>query len=175
MKHITKFLLSLTSAALVAGCASSGVKNPSGVPVTRMNADEQGFVAGTGVESQALVAGTDKIFYFAYDTRWRIAATYRESDSSPKEQFTYHNAGVDGSGGSSYIDNVIMRDRDANTAWATASADGVLEERRVYCQNWRGDISAVITDTGKMVEWVKYSAYGVAMGLPCGDTNSDHA
>ena len=61
MKHITKFLLPLTSAALVAGCASSGVKNPSGVPVTRMNADEQGFVAGTGVESQDLVAVTDKM------------------------------------------------------------------------------------------------------------------
>ena len=36
-------------AVLVAGCASSGVKNPSGVSVTHMNADEQGFVAGTGV------------------------------------------------------------------------------------------------------------------------------
>jgi hypothetical protein len=49
------------SAAFIAGCASSGVKNPSGVPVTRMNADEQGFVAGTGVESQDLVAVTDKM------------------------------------------------------------------------------------------------------------------
>ncbi len=61
MKTITKLLLSLTTAALVAGCASSGVKNPSGVPVTRLNADEQGFVAGTGVESQDLVAVTDKM------------------------------------------------------------------------------------------------------------------
>lgn len=58
---ITKLFLPLTMAALVAGCASSGVKNPSGVPVTRMNADEQGFVAGTGVESQDLVAVTDKM------------------------------------------------------------------------------------------------------------------
>ena len=61
MKTITKLFLPLTLAALVAGCASSGVKNPSGVPVTRMNADEQGFVAGTGVESQDLVAVTDKM------------------------------------------------------------------------------------------------------------------
>ena len=61
MKTITKLLLPITAAALVAGCASSGVKNPSGVPVTRMNADEQGFVAGTGVESQDLVAVTDKM------------------------------------------------------------------------------------------------------------------
>ena len=53
--------LSLAAAALLAGCASPGVKNPSGVPVTRMNADEQGFVAGTGVESQDLVAVTDKM------------------------------------------------------------------------------------------------------------------
>lgn len=61
MKSITKLFLPLTTAALVAGCATSGVKNPSGVPVTRMNADEQGFVAGTGVESQDLVAVTDKM------------------------------------------------------------------------------------------------------------------
>src|SRR5574339_487295 len=57
-----KLFLPLTTAALVAGCASSsGVKNPSGVPVTQMRADEQGFVAGTGVESQDLVAVTDKM------------------------------------------------------------------------------------------------------------------
>jgi PBP1b-binding outer membrane lipoprotein LpoB len=43
------------------GCASSGVRNPSGVPVTEMRPDEQGFVAGTGVESQDLVRVTDKM------------------------------------------------------------------------------------------------------------------
>ena len=61
---ITKLTVTISTAAafaLVAGCASDGVKNPSGVPVTRMNADEQGFVAGTGVESQDLVAVTDKM------------------------------------------------------------------------------------------------------------------
>jgi PBP1b-binding outer membrane lipoprotein LpoB len=47
--------------AWTAGCASSGVKNPSGTPVTEMKADERGFVAGTGVESQDLVAVTDKM------------------------------------------------------------------------------------------------------------------
>src|SRR5436190_9074394 len=51
----------LILAGLSAGCASTGVKNPSGVPVTVMKADEQGFVAGTGVESQDLVAVTDKM------------------------------------------------------------------------------------------------------------------
>lgn len=61
MKTIIKLILPITVAVAVAGCASSGVKNPSGVGVTRMNADEQGFVAGTGVESQDLVAVTDKM------------------------------------------------------------------------------------------------------------------
>src|SRR5881227_3678849 len=48
-------------AAMCVGCASSGVKNPSGIGVTEMRADEKGFVAGTGVESQDLVAVTDKM------------------------------------------------------------------------------------------------------------------
>jgi hypothetical protein len=48
-------------AAMLAGCASSGVKNPSGVPVTEMRADERGFVAGTGIESQDLVTVADKM------------------------------------------------------------------------------------------------------------------
>lgn len=48
-------------AALLAGCANQGVRNPSGVPVTEMRPDERGFVAGTGVESQDLVSVTDQM------------------------------------------------------------------------------------------------------------------
>jgi PBP1b-binding outer membrane lipoprotein LpoB len=58
---LTKCLFTITVIALASGCASSGVKNPSGVSVTHMKADEQGFVAGTGVESQDIVAVTDKM------------------------------------------------------------------------------------------------------------------
>ena len=50
-----------TASSLLLGCASTGVKNPSGVAVTEMRADERGFVAGTGIESQDLVAVTDKM------------------------------------------------------------------------------------------------------------------
>ncbi|HYG22725.1 MAG TPA: penicillin-binding protein activator LpoB [Verrucomicrobiae bacterium] len=55
------YLLPLAIAAIATGCASTGVKNPSGVPVTEMRPDERGFVAGTGVESQDLVMVTDKM------------------------------------------------------------------------------------------------------------------
>ncbi|HOC49648.1 MAG: penicillin-binding protein activator LpoB [Verrucomicrobia bacterium] len=59
--RMTASVCGVMMAVLAAGCASSGVKNPSGVPVTHMNADEQGFVAGTGVESQDLVMVADKM------------------------------------------------------------------------------------------------------------------
>ena len=62
--NLSKFVFPMAAVALagfVSGCASSGVKNPSGVPVTEMRPDERGFVAGTGVESQDLVAVTDKM------------------------------------------------------------------------------------------------------------------
>ena len=54
-------LTGMVCVSLLAGCASSGVRNPSGTPVTEMRADERGFVAGTGVESQDLVSVTDKM------------------------------------------------------------------------------------------------------------------
>ena len=54
-------LTALAIAGLVSGCASSGVRNPAGVPVTQMRPDEQGFVAGTGIESQDLVVVADKM------------------------------------------------------------------------------------------------------------------
>ena len=60
----SRFLLAgcLAGTAFFAGCATSaGVKNPSGVPVTEMRPDERGFVAGTGIESQDLVAVADKM------------------------------------------------------------------------------------------------------------------
>jgi PBP1b-binding outer membrane lipoprotein LpoB len=64
MKATFKMAAAVGSAGLilcVCGCASSGVKHPSGVPVTHLNADEEGFVAGTGVESQDLVRVADKM------------------------------------------------------------------------------------------------------------------
>jgi hypothetical protein len=60
IKHIGTLSL-LVAAGVMTGCASSGVKNPSGVPVTEMRGDERGFVAGTGIESQDMIRVTDKM------------------------------------------------------------------------------------------------------------------
>jgi len=123
-------------------------------------------------DTDADVDSNDKWYYDAFDERWRQVARFRESDTSPKEEFVPHAAGNCGFGASSYIDIVVCRDKDANTAWTSAS-DGTLEERAYYCQNWRADVSAIVSAAGGMLEWAKYSAYGVPFGLPGGDTNSD--
>ena len=75
-------------------------------------------------------------------------------------------------GGSSYIDSVILRDRDANTAW-TAASDGTLEERRYLVQNWRADVTTMLNTSGEPIEWYRYSAYGQPTSHPITDINGD--
>ena len=156
------------------------IKNQSNALVAEYTYNGLGYrigwhfdVTGSGGGSpDGAVDANDPWYFFAYDERWREIGTYRSTDSDPKERFVYHAAGLDGLGGSSYIDSVMLRDRDSSTAWKSAS-DGVLESRTFPCQNWRADVSAVIDAAGQMVEWVKYRAYGAPFGLPAGDTDSD--
>jgi RHS repeat-associated protein len=101
-----------------------------------------------------------------------MVATYRNSDTDPKERFVHQQAGDGGYGDSSYIDLVAFREKDANTAWTSAS-DGTLEERLYYCQNQHADVVAIVTSAGGQREMDRYSAYGVPFGLPEGDSNSD--
>lgn len=111
-------------------------------------------------------------FYFLYDDRWRIVATFRDTDSSAKESFVYHTAGVAGRGGSSYIDSVILRDKDANTGW-TSAADGTLEDRVFYAQNWRADVVAITKSDGQPTEFIRYTSYGTAQAFAAADVNRD--
>jgi RHS repeat-associated protein len=122
--------------------------------------------------SAAQAATTDKTYYVAFDERWRIAAVLRESDASAKETFVYHTPGNSGYGGSGYIDDVILRDRDHNSGW-TSAADGTLEQRRYYCQNWRHDVVAMIKSDGKIAERDRYLSYGTPFGSPLADATFD--
>jgi RHS repeat-associated protein len=75
-------------------------------------------------------------------------------------------------GGSSYIDDAVCFNQDDNSGWAS-QADGTLEHRRVLGESWRHDTAAVLSDTGKVVETVKYLSYGAAFGMPAGDVDSN--
>jgi len=112
------------------------------------------------------VDGGDDWWNYAFDTRWRVIAKYVGSSSDSAEEFVYQRAGRDGRGGSSYIDELALRDRDT-------TGNGALDERIYYCQNGKGDVSAIVDSSGRVVEMVRHSSYGVSIGIPGGDVDSD--
>jgi len=125
------------------------------------------------------VDNTDKWEWTIYDPRWRRVATYMVAggsnfggavDSDPKERYIHHAAGR--SGGGSYIDSVILRDRDQSNG-NNGVADGTLEQRLYFGQNWRADVVMLMSDSGRILERIKYSAYGVAQRIPVADFNRD--
>ena len=103
--------------------------------------------------------------YFQYNEKWQQVGMYLGTSSAsgavssnPIELYLYDSAGIDGRGGSSYIDRTIFRDRDVNGLGS--GGDGTLEETRYYLQNWRNDVVELITTTGDIVERYVYDAYG---------------
>ncbi|MCC6969279.1 MAG: hypothetical protein IT434_03580, partial [Phycisphaerales bacterium] len=116
---------------------------------------------------------SDKKYWLMQDERWRWVGTFRESDASPKEEYVHHQAGLDGDGESSYIDLVVLRNRDGDNAAWTSAADGAMEERIYYGQNASKDTAAVVNMNGSVLEWAKYRAYGDVFVLPTGDADSD--
>ena len=58
---LTAALAALLLGAAACTSSTKGVQYPAGVPVVQLNPDERGSVAGTGIESQDLVAITDKM------------------------------------------------------------------------------------------------------------------
>ncbi len=65
---------------------------------------------------------------------------------------------------------MILRDKDANTSWASA-ADTAREERLYYCQNFRHDVVQTLTSAGKRAEKIRYTTYGIPLGSPVGDVD----
>jgi YD repeat-containing protein len=120
-----------------------------------------GFMIGklTDTNASGGADSSDDWQYFAYTEGWQQAASYTEGSSTPDEVFAHHAAGLNGYGGSSYIDNVLFRYRGG--------------ARNYYCHNWRNDISVLLTSSGSLLEWVKYSAYGEPFEIPPGDPDSD--
>jgi RHS repeat-associated protein len=94
------------------------------------------------------------------------------ADADPKERYVHHAAGRSGMG--SYLDSVILRDRDQNGGGGNnGAADGTLEQRVYFGQNWRADTVVLMSSTGRILERVTYSAYGVATRHPVADFNRD--
>jgi RHS repeat-associated protein len=112
---------------------------------------------GSPTKPDGMVDAYDTWFYFQYNERWQQMAMYKDTDTSPTEVFTYYAAGMDGYGGSSYIDDCLMRERGA--------------ERYYYLQSWRHDVIAIMDYDGAIKEKVQYGAYGRPHGFNPGDVS----
>jgi RHS repeat-associated protein len=95
------------------------VKTQGGVLVAEYRYNGLGYRTGVheDTDTDSDVDGSDLWYYSAYDERWRMVATYRSSDTDPKERFVHQQAGDGGFGGNSYIDLVAFREKDTDAKW----------------------------------------------------------
>ncbi len=78
-----------------------------------------------------------------------LVAQWPQAPARLEEEEETGGGDLAGRGGSSYLDSMIMLDKDANTAWDAAS-DATLEERRYYCQNSGGGRADVVALLSRM-------------------------
>jgi len=144
------------------------VNNQSDEPVVQYRYNGLGHRIAEQIDSEpdGDLDGNDPWHHFAYNERWQMVAMFVDSDTDPTEEYLNHGAGDGGYGSASYIDDVVFRDRDTD-------ANGSLDERIWYAQNWRHDVVAIVDNSGHQLETVRYSSYGVPIGEPAGDADSD--
>jgi hypothetical protein len=70
---------------------------------------------------------------------------------------------------------VRTREEDASkpTNWATQAGQAVHFERFFYTSDFRGNVSAIVSSGGNLIEQYRYSATGVPFGIARGDVNAD--
>jgi PBP1b-binding outer membrane lipoprotein LpoB len=61
LSKLRSFATTLALAGLISGCVYEKTTVPAGIPAQQIGVNDPGFVAGTGIESQDLVAVTDKM------------------------------------------------------------------------------------------------------------------
>ena len=137
----------------------------------------------TDADGTLETTGSDDPWTYAfYDERWRLIATAvadgvsggvsgAAPNAAPTELWLHHEAGLRGSGSSSYIDSVILRGRPASTA--KPSADGTLNQRLYYMQNWRADVVLIAGANGSLEERIDYTAYCEPILERTADFNGD--
>jgi len=132
--------------------------SPTLVAAYRYNGLGQRITEGDGTDTEHLM----------YDDRWRLVSRHDGSDYT--EEVMHHAAGLDGFGGASDVDSVIMR-----RTFLTTGSPQTEDERYYILQNWRQDPAVTITDAGVQVERAHFSPYGRVLGMPAGDTDFDFA
>jgi hypothetical protein len=82
-----------------------------------------------------------------------------------------------GGGGLAGAVGPIVRTRNSAeqvpTNWATQYGSAVHDERYYYNSDFRGNVSAIVSSGGNLIEQYRYSATGVPFGIARGDVNAD--
>ncbi|UYV13452.1 MAG: hypothetical protein NCW75_04005 [Phycisphaera sp.] len=122
----------------------------------RYNGLGQRITEGDGTDTEHLV----------YDDRWRLVSRHDGSDYL--EETLYHQAGLDGYGGASNLDSVVMR-----RTFLTSGSPQTEDERWYVLQNWRQDPVVTIDEAAVQRERAHFSPYGRVFGMVAGDTDFD--
>ncbi len=122
-----------------------------------------------------VVDSHDPVFFIAVDPQGRRVATYRGTDTYPKETFVYHPDGVRGP---HFQGGVMLRDRYSGLAttpstWASAAGNATRDERMYYASDYRGNVIALVQSDSTIAEQYRYSSSGVPFGLPAGSIKGD--
>ena len=87
------------------------------------------------------------------------------------------NCGPAAARGPGLTGGILLRDREGAltnpVSWAADNAGDTREERTYACSDFRGSVSALVSETGTLAEQYRYSATGVPMGIPLGDVKVD--
>jgi YD repeat-containing protein len=129
--------------------------------------------SGNTGAADGVVDSYDPVFYIAVDQQGRRVATFRGTDTYPKETFVYH---MDGLRGPNFQGGVLLRDRDSDLNanpqhLATQAASSTRSERYYYAADYRGNVIAMVDYTGSLVEQSRYSQSGLPFGIPQGNTD----
>ncbi|GAB4552599.1 MAG: hypothetical protein Tsb0013_14930 [Phycisphaerales bacterium] len=129
--------------------------------------------SGTDTDNNLEDSLEDPWTYALYNERWQLLVEMAGETSSgaaipddPTLCVVHHAAGRNGSGSSSYIDDVILADADTN-------GDGTLDERTYFVQNWRHDVVARLGASGRVEDWTDYTPYGEPIDVLEADFNAD--
>jgi RHS repeat-associated protein len=110
---------------------------------------------GLGQRVAYKLNGTGTWHDLVQDEQWREVAVVDRTNNKLLERTLYHNAGLNGRGGSSYIDSCAIRETNPTTGTYP-----VMQNRWYTLQNWRADVVATLASDGTLSAWSSYTAYG---------------
>jgi YD repeat-containing protein len=135
------------------------------------------YAANSGV-TDGVVNSDDPVFFIAVDPQGRRVATFRNTDTYPKEMFAYHQAGMSARGdayGPAFKGGLILRERNASLTdskkWATETASATRGERHYYLSDFQGSVVALVDSSSSVVEQYRYASSGIPIGIPLGNVS----